>query len=877
MKKKLINFTIFVLIFLLPFINVSAVTWKYRFKRMPISDIVSNYQSEMLISSSGTCKNDGNGNHPGCMKLSYIGGKYTLAIHEVNNGSSYYHGYCLHAGKQIYENATIGSHKGFDDLPNINEKTLSDKAQEVLKNIVASGYQNKKGNIGNIVKGNYSALGTCPSKDRCRKVLVTQVLVWEVTSGARTNYAYKPNVSNPSNSPHNVLIDKNSSLESYYKQVLSKAKEMSSEGSLPDSLGKTHILKWSDAKNAYISNSINIGDYDVTTKNTSTLTISSKNKKNEVIVTSTNKINSKKEIKVEKIVGNYSDESLSFRWFRFGKDKNGYAIKNGTAQDVLLGDYARKFDNKFYVKTESGSFKISKVDADTKKTLLGSKFNLYKCSGTNCSSKTLLREIDLTSQAQTVSVSIDKSGTYLFEETKVPYGYENLGEFMVDFNINGSNAEITKIYTNSANIQKLDNGTLVKNSLVIENAPKNFTINKIDGTTNKPINGATFQIKDSKGNLVKFELLDGKYRYSTSGTITNLVDQNSSSYVITLLPKGDYSIIETAVPYPYSLSSSEKERTTEIRIDANADLLVKNSSGSYVKSTNAAITIKNFKTIAEIIKSGDKGEFLEGVKFELYDANKKNQIRLVQSSESVYDYSQDQSIEPIQIITNSVGKITINYLPTGKYFVKETVTVGGHVIDQTVEWTELEIIVNKDNSPKVTKTIRNAKATFNFYKIDEDGNYLSSGKFKLQKYNEKRKKFEDVTLLYNEEDNTYTIDKTNESDIIVFTPKNGIVTFVDVEAKARYRVVEIEAPEGFVLPKTSETQAEIVINENGYALGDSVIINRKITVGEGAQASAELIINISTGQNRIRYILIISILSIIIIGLFIINRKIRKK
>lgn len=877
MKKKICYFIILISLFLIPFENVSAATWKYRFKRMPVSDIATVSETEMLITNSGNCSSN-NGIHPGCMKLSKVGGKDTLAVHEVNDGTNYYHGYCLHAGKQIYEDATIGLHKGFNDLPDIHEKKLSNKAQEVLKNIVASGYQNGKGEIGNIIVGNYSALGTCKSKDKCRKILVTQILIWEVTSGARTNYEYIPNVSNPKSSPHNMLIEKNSNLRTYYKKVLKDAKSLTSEGTIPDAFGKPHTLKWSDASNRYVSDPINIGEYDVTTKSTSTLTIGNKTSNKTVTITSTKEISTNKEIKVKKVVGSTSSGSLSFRWFRFGTDSNGAAITKGIAQDVLLGDYAREFENSFYVKTESGKFKISKVDADTKKILLGSKFNLYKCSGSNCSTKTFLQEIDLTSKAQTVEVTIKKSGAYLFEETKVPYGYEGLGQFVVDFSINGADAEITKIYFNSANIQKLDDGKLVKNSLVIENKTKDFTIKKIDGNTNSPVNGATFQIKDSKGNLVKFESNNGKYRYSTSGSITDLVDSNNSIYTVTLLPKGDYSIIETSVPYPYSLSGSEKERTTKIRIDDNSDLLVYNeSTGVYNKSPDASVTIKNFKTVAEIIKSGNDGELLKGVIFEIYDSKKQNQIRLVNTSDGVYEYSQDQGITPIQIITNDVGKITINYLPVGKYWVKETVTVGGHVIDKTVEWTEIEVIVNRNESPKVTKTIRNAKATFNFYKIDEDGNYLSSGKFKLQKYNTKTSKYVDVSLVYNEENNTYTIDKTGKSDVLVFTPKNGIVTFVDVEAKSKYRVVEIEAPEGFILPKVSETEAEITINENGYALGDSVIINKKVTVGEGAQASAELIINISTGQNRIHYILIIGILLIIITGLIIISRKMRKK
>ena len=144
-------------------------------------------------------------------------------------------------------------------------------------------------------------------------------------------------------------------------------------------------------------------------------------------------------------------------------------------------------------------------------------------------------------------------------------------------------------------------------------------------------------------------------------------------------------------------------------------------------------------------------------------------------------------------------------------------------------------------------------------------------------YNEKTSQYEDKVLKFNDDD-TYSIDETNTSDIYMFSPiSDGQTCFTDINAKGKYRVVEIEAPEGFVLPSAAETQAELVINEYGYAIGDAVIINKKIKIGEGAEAQAELIINIQTGQNRIHYILIISAILAIISGLIFYKRKIDKK
>ena len=69
----------------------------------------------------------------------------------------------------------------------------------------------------------------------------------------------------------------------------------------------------------------------------------------------------------------------------------------------------------------------------------------------------------------------------------------------------------------------------------------------------------------------------------------------------------------------------------------------------------------------------------------------------------------------------------------------------------------------------------------------------------------------------------------------------------------------------------------VVVNENGYVVGTTTIINKKVTVGEGAEAQAELIINISTGQQRIRYAIIITVLVVAIAGLIILNKKMGKK
>ena len=566
---------------------------------------------------------------------------------------------------------------------------------------------------------------------------------------------------------------------------------------------------------------------------------------------------------------------MPFRWFKFQENAKGTAIKDGEAQDVLLGYYTKEFKGSLSVKTEKGTFTLTKVSSDTNRKLLGSKFELYKCDSNNqCKDKVVT--IDLTKSADSPAITLYKSGKYLLKEIQTPFGYDKLDDVFINFYIS-SNGKANATHYDGAN-GKIKVSSEGYDHLIVGNEEKTFTINKIDGHNNAAINGASFQIKDSKNNLMNFNLENGVFKYNKDGKTTTITLSNSNTYKISLLPAGEYSLIETAVSYPYILPSSEELRTTKFKVDSDYNLQVYNyTTKKYVQSSNVSITVKNYKTKVDITKVGKKGVYLQGAVFELYNSDKTKQIAVKAMANEEYEYNSDQS-SPIQLTTNSKGKIVLNYLPEGTYYLKEVVAPEGYVIDASNEWTKISVVLKRDTVPTFYITISNEKGTFCFYKIDEDGNYLDSGKFKLQMYNEKTSKFEDMPLLFNKDDKSYSIDKDLKSDIYTFSPiSQGQTCFSDIETKGRYRIVEIEAPEGFILPKSSDTNAEIIINENGYASGSAVIINKKITTGEGAEAQAELIINIQTGQTRIHYIIIIAVLAIIITGLLILKNKIDKK
>lgn len=792
-------------------------------------------------------------------------------VHEVIDGDSIL-AYCLNPGKNSPNSASgyIGRRSsGYTDIYNNFNEKLSESQREMLQNILAVSFSDT-GNIG-------AKYGSNDDRNMYQKhsILATQILVWEVVNGGRTSYT-------PSslNAPHPNTYDfvqTDTDVARNYSNYLSEAAKLSN-AQKPASFGKTHILHWNDGQNKYTNynNPINIGDYKVDTYDKN-LTVSASG--SNLTVSSANPITTPQTINFKYVrgstVGNHSNE---LQIFVFAEGNNN--------QKAILSIYHYTSTGNLTVKTESGKFKITKKDSSSKKNLKGSVFKLYKCkTQSNCDTKNAVATIDMKNKEVSSDITINKSGLYLFKETTAPAGYEKVSDFFATLTIADDgkvSAKVESAYQKYVKVNAATNNTVL--NIDIYNESRAIQIKKVDGTDTKTqIKGAGFRIYDSKGNVVMFKkVADGSFMYDTAGTIKNIKASSKSIYSVSSLPKGTYTLEEYSVPYPYLLAGDKEERKIKFKIvDGNDYLQVYNySTNKYVKSSNLTITAKNFKSRVVINKIGNKSKTVEGVVFELYDNKQENKIPLKLNKPGLYEYDPNGEVQ--ELVTNSNGRIKIDYLPAGTYQLKEVRTPenSGLVIDPNNQWTKFTIRIGRDSATPYgfSKEIRNAKGEFCFYKIDEDGNYLDDGKFKLQEYNAKTSKFDDLCLTYNETDKTFSIDSGCKGKVVTFTPVSEKQTcFVDINVKNRYRIVEIEAPKGFVLPSSSDKYAEISINEYGYATGDAVIINKKITTGEDAEASAELIINIQTGQNRIHYIVIIGAILLIAGGLIYYKRKIDKK
>ena len=109
--------------------------------------------------------------------------------------------------------------------------------------------------------------------------------------------------------------------------------------------------------------------------------------------------------------------------------------------------------------------------------------------------------------------------------------------------------------------------------------------------------------------------------------------------------------------------------------------------------------------------------------------------------------------------------------------------------------------------------------------------------------------------------------------------KNGKATMTHLE-EGQYRVLEVEAPKGYELPKKTVNVVTFFVDQNGKVYGEHIIANKPATEVKTIlpTSKATFIINIDTGQKVIKYGVIIGVIIAVISGLiFFKKKKIDKK
>ncbi|MBT2653232.1 SpaA isopeptide-forming pilin-related protein [Oceanobacillus sp. ISL-73] len=446
-----------------------------------------------------------------------------------------------------------------------------------------------------------------------------------------------------------------------------------------------------------------------------------------------------------------------------------------------------------------GAVELLKVNEEGE-TLEGAVFTLVDENGEEL-------QTDLTTNADGVLLVEDLNpGNYAFVETEAPFGYQ-LDETPIEFEIvfnqqetleievenlyipstleltkegeDGSLLEGVEFALQDVNGETLreglltnENGKLVLDDLTpgtyqlvetatlpgyeLDDTPITFDI----GLGQSEVTEVSFENPLSTGSveLVKVNE-DGE---TLEGAVFTLVDENGEELqtdlttnadgVLTVedLKPGNYAFVETEAPFGYQLDETPIEFEIVFNQQETLEIEVENR---YIPST------------LELTKEGEDGSLLEGVEFELQNAE----------GETLRD----------ALLTDENGKLVLDDLTPGSYQLIETATLPGYDLDPTplpfeVSLGETEIIELSFENP------------------------LSTGSVELVKVNESGDTLEDaVFTLVDENGEELQTDLTTNAD--------GVLLVKDLKP-GNYAFVETEAPFGYQLDETP-IEFEIVFNQ----------------------------------------------------------------
>ena len=278
-------------------------------------------------------------------------------------------------------------------------------------------------------------------------------------------------------------------------------------------------------------------------------------------------------------------------------------------------------------------------------------------------------ETVLETNLSTARIQIDNllTGEYTLREIEAPNGYELLDEDIEISVAKGSNSvEVVNQFGNP-----------------------DIIVSKVDTFNNIITNSAMFNLYDEEGNLVKFNSInegtDGKdYIYSEGGS--EMLVTYAGKINLYGLADGTYKLKEVVAPEGYVLNS----QVAEIVLDGGiAEVSVTNRSIYY-----ANVVIEKVDENGTLITTG-------GATFEVYDSNDNK----------------------LNTVTTTNGRVTIDQLPEGEYYLKEITAPEGYRILNEI--TNFEIATPED----VTVVVRNERIPYgvlNLTKTDELGNIITS-------------------------------------------------------------------------------------------------------------------------------------------------------
>ena len=319
----------------------------------------------------------------------------------------------------------------------------------------------------------------------------------------------------------------------------------------------------SDIKASEISN---LSSYTVTLTNAPSETIINKNGV-DMNYTGAFTVNSSDVFKVKVKAANMKDITSSIKVTATGKGVAQYTAyeykpANTDMQHVTyLQKQEKEVSSEITLNISSSKVSITKVDTNTKQPIAGANFVLLDGQGK-----------EVTTWTSTTNAHIIRNlanGSYTLKETAAPTGYL-LNTNETKFTISDTNKDI---------------------NITFENAPKKVVVNitKVDQATNSPLAGAVLVVRNSAGAEVA--------RFTST----------TSSYVLTDLKDGTYTVEEESAPSGY-MRSTEKVSFTIDDSHLSHQIIMVNAKEVIVPNTASTGSI--LMLLAGIVISGVGIEYI---------------------------------------------------------------------------------------------------------------------------------------------------------------------------------------------------------------------------------------------------------------------------
>lgn len=480
------------------------------------------------------------------------------------------------------------------------------------------------------------------------------------------------------------------------------------------------------------------------------------------------------------------DDSFSVKTDKILSPNKIYILREKTASEGYLLDkteYRFKIDRDnldiemdVYEDVIEKTVNIYKVFADGSTTILKGEpnvsFEIYLKS-TGEYYKTIK-----TDEKGFVSVKLPY-GKWIFKQVSSTSGFEKVKDFEIVIN-NDSDEDITKIISNAEIRAKLK-------------------LIKVDSESRKILvrDGIKFRIK----NLDTGEYVCQNVTYPGQEKICVFETKDGMFITPYVLGHGNYQIEEleeqsipgyvwNSVPLKFSIDENSKFiQDDEFGLMLEVQFENKEVKGEVeIKKVGEKLVIENGTFRYEEIE-------LDGVHYDLIADGD------IYSGDGTLIYKDKQLIKSF-VTKDGYFKLTNLYL--GKYCLIETKTVGNHVLNSKPYCFEIKY---KDQYTDTIKLIINQK------------NYLAKGDFELSK----------VDLSTGEPVEGALIEIYTEDDILIYsgrTDKLGKLYVKGLESGKKYKFVEKEAPEGYIL---NDEIHEFEILNNGDIVKDT-LSNEKIVI-----------------------------------------------